>query len=42
MMKGLKPPSRAELPRIEDRISFLYVDHCRIEKDDGAIVIYNS
>ena len=38
-MNGMRPPSRSELPRIEDRISFLYTDNCRLEKDDGAICL---
>ena len=38
-MNGIKPPERKELPRISDRISFLYVDRCRIEKSDSAIRI---
>lgn len=37
MMTGMEPAKRIELPRIENRISFLYTDFCRIEKDDGAI-----
>ncbi len=42
MLTGMKPPARTELPRIEDRISFLYADQCRIEKDDGAILIQTN
>ena len=38
----MKAPSRKELPRIEERISFLYVDQCRLEKDDGAILIQTN
>lgn len=36
-MNGTKPPERKELPRLRDRISFLYVDQYRIEKKDSAI-----
>lgn len=36
-MNGAKPPKREELPKLRDRISFLYVDQCRIEKKDSAI-----
>lgn len=39
MLTGMRPPGRAELPRIEDRITFCYTDNCRLEKDDGAIKI---
>ena len=42
MTGGMRPPERIELPRIEDRISFLYVEKCRIEKDDGAIIILSD
>ena len=42
MLTGMRPPSRVELPRIEERISFLYVDQCRLEKDDGAILIQTN
>ena len=38
----MKPPSRLELPRIEERISFLYADQCRLEKDDGAVLIQTN
>jgi CRISPR-associated protein Cas1 len=33
----MKPVKRIELPRIEDRISFVYADNCRLEKSNGAI-----
>lgn len=39
MLKGMDPVKRIELPRIEDRISFVYTDNCRLEKDDGAVRI---
>lgn len=39
MLNGMKPPARAELPRVEDRITFFYTDNCRLEKDDGAVRI---
>ena len=42
MLNGMKPPSRIELPRIEDRISFLYAEQCRLEKDDGAVLIQTN
>ncbi len=37
MMTGMEPAKRIELPRIDNRISFLYTDYCRVGKDDGAI-----
>ena len=30
-------PERAELPRISDRLTFIYAEHCSISRDDGAI-----
>ena len=39
MLTGIEPAKRIELPRIDDRISFIYTDNCRLEKDDGAIKI---
>jgi len=35
----MEPVKRIELPRIEDRISFVYTDNCRLEKDDGAVKV---
>ena len=37
MMNGMEPVSRMELPRIDNRISFVYTENCRLEKDDGAV-----
>lgn len=42
MLTGMKAPARIELPRIEERISFLYAEQCRLEKDDGAILIQTN
>lgn len=42
MLNGMKPVKRVELPRIEDRISFIYTDNCRLEKDDGAVRIISN
>ncbi len=30
------------LPKVRDRISFLYFEHCRIEQDDQAIVVFQE
>ncbi|MBR0417078.1 MAG: type I-E CRISPR-associated endonuclease Cas1 [Firmicutes bacterium] len=38
-MNGAKPPKRKELSRIRDRITFLYVECCRLEKEDSAVRI---
>jgi len=34
---GIIKPEKAELPRIKDRITFLYAEKCTITRDDGAI-----
>jgi CRISPR-associated protein Cas1 len=31
-----------ELPRVRDRLSFLYAEHCRVDKEDKAIAIHNA
>ncbi len=31
-----------ELARVSDRLSFLYVEHCRVEQDEKAIAIYDA
>ncbi|MCP4644355.1 MAG: type I-E CRISPR-associated endonuclease Cas1 [bacterium] len=31
-----------ELPKVRDRLSYLYVEHCRIEQEAKAIAIYNE
>lgn len=39
-MNGIEPVKRFELPRVDDRISFLYIENGRLEKEDGAVRIY--
>lgn len=34
---GTPPPELYELPRAEDRISFVYFEHARIDREDNAI-----
>lgn len=36
---GPKKPELTELPRIEDRVSFIYVEHAKINRQDGALTI---
>lgn len=31
-----------ELPKVRDRISFLYVEHCRVDREEKAIAIHNA
>ena len=35
--KSSPKPERAELPRISDRLTFIYAERCSISRDDGAI-----
>lgn len=37
--RGAPPPELAQLVRVEDRISFLYFEHCRINRADNAITV---
>lgn len=37
MLSGIERPDLLELPRIRDRISFVYLEHCSISRDNGAI-----
>ncbi len=36
---GMKKPSISELPTISDRMTFLYLEHCRISREDGAVTV---
>lgn len=40
--RGAPPPELTELVRAEDRISFLYFEHCRINRADNAITVYDE
>lgn len=39
MAQGMKPPSLSLLPRIEDRLSFIYAEHCVVHRADNALTI---
>ena len=34
---GMQKPLLQELPVISDRASFLYLEHCKISREDGAV-----
>ncbi|MDD6268482.1 MAG: type I-E CRISPR-associated endonuclease Cas1e [Oscillospiraceae bacterium] len=36
---GIDKPSLTELPVISDRMTFIYLEHCRISREDGAITV---
>jgi CRISPR-associated protein Cas1 len=37
--RGAPPPDIVDLVRVEDRISFLYFEHCKINRADNAITV---
>lgn len=39
MKSGLPKAELPELPRVEDRVSFLYVEHAKVNRQDGAITV---
>jgi len=36
---GMEKPELHALPRIRDRLSFLYLEHCLVNRQDGAITV---
>lgn len=34
---GAPPPTRQELPQLKDRISFIYLEYCRLSREDSAL-----
>jgi CRISPR-associated protein Cas1 len=41
-MKGALPAKATELGRISDRLSFLYVEHARVDRDLNAVTIWQA
>lgn len=39
---GMEKPILSELPAISDRMTFLYLEHCRISREDGAVTVRDS
>lgn len=39
---GAKKTELNELPRIGDRVSFIYVEHAKINRTDSAISVYDN
>lgn len=39
IQNGMKKPVLSELPKITDRITFIYLEHCNISREDGAIKV---
>lgn len=42
MQSGAKKTELKELPRISDRVSFLYLEHAKISRNDSAITVVDS
>lgn len=40
--QGMEKPSLQELPRIADRLTFLYLEHCQISREDSAVLVRDS
>ncbi len=36
---GMDKPTLSEMPVISDRMTFIYLEHCRISREDGAVTV---
>lgn len=36
---GMEKPEIQELPTISDRMTFIYLEHCKINREDGAVTV---
>ena len=36
---GMEKPTLQELPQIATRLSFLYLEHCQLSREDSAILV---
>ena len=41
-MPGIQRPDLQTLPRVRDRLTFLYLEHCVINREDSAITVKDS
>ena len=41
-MPGVRPPSLPSLVRVQDRLTFLYAEHCVVNRADNAVTITDS
>ena len=39
---GLNRPELTELPQIQSRLTFIYMEHSSINRDDGALTVANN
>lgn len=40
--KGSPKPELQQLPRIDDRVSFIYVEHAKVHRSDSAITVADA
>lgn len=38
-LSGIIRPDLQALPRIQDRMTFLYLEHCQLNREDSAISV---
>ena len=38
-LPGMEKPSLQELPQITNRLTFLYLEHCQLSREDSAILV---
>ena len=41
-MARMLPVPVTALPRVQDRMSFLYLEHCVVHREDGALTAHNE
>jgi CRISP-associated protein Cas1 len=41
-LSGMSPPARQELPKLADCATFVFLDDCSLERDNGAIRVRNK
>lgn len=41
-VSGMPPPTVSLLPRVEDRLSFIYAEQCVVHRDDNAMTLRND
>ena len=39
---GIEKPSLNQLPRIRDRMTFIYLERCKLNRDNGAIKVIDN
>ena len=39
---GIEKPGIRSLPRIQDRMTFIYLERCRISRDNGSITVKDN